>query len=143
ASTTFTITPSISHSPISGSSGTVVTVSGVGYAPDSAIVISFDGSPVETTPASIITDATGSFSATFTAFAQLNGIYEIQATGDNGAEAFDYFYMTDAVIIAEPQAAKVGQIITVTGTDFEPDSEITLTFDGDPVETTPARVTTD
>lgn len=51
-------------SPSSGAAGTVVTVNGTTFAPNSAIKITFDGSAAVTTPLSVVSDANGAFSAT-------------------------------------------------------------------------------
>jgi hypothetical protein len=64
ASASYTINPAISVSPSAGAAGSSTGVSGNGFAPNSTIAVSFDGSSVAT---DCVADGTGSFSTcTFT-----------------------------------------------------------------------------
>ena len=91
ASKTFTVTPStiptIVLDPTSGPVDTLVNVTGIGFDPNAAIIINFDGNPVDTIPPTVIANSNGEFSATFTVpDPSSNGPHEVLVTqGDNSA----------------------------------------------------------
>ena len=76
----FRVTTSITVSPLSGSTGTTVTVSGSNFIPTSTIRLTFGGLEPTTSPTAIITDSSGSFSsATFTVPTSFSaGVYQIK-----------------------------------------------------------------
>ena len=78
--TPFRITPTITASPLSGSTGATVTVSGSNFIPTATIRLTFGGLEPTTSPATIVTDSTGSFSsATFTVPTSFSaGVYQIK-----------------------------------------------------------------
>ncbi len=89
--TTFTVTPSVSLSTITGSVGTTVTVSGTGYKPSSTVIIKYDDNTVLTTPSTVSTNASGIFSATFTVPPSAVGSHTIRATDASSNTAFSSF----------------------------------------------------
>ena len=76
----FRVTPSITVSPLSGSTGTTVTVSGSNFIPTSTIRLTFGGLEPTTSPTTIVTDSSGSFSsATFTVPTSFSaGVYQVK-----------------------------------------------------------------
>ena len=76
----FRVTPKVTASPLSGSTGTTVTVSGSNFIPTATIRLTFGGLEPTTSPATIVTDSTGSFSsATFTVPTSFSaGVYQIK-----------------------------------------------------------------
>ena len=76
----FRVTPSITASPLSGSTGTTVTVSGSNFIPTATIRLTFGGLEPTTSPATIVTNSTGSFSSvTFTVPTSFSaGVYQIK-----------------------------------------------------------------
>ena len=66
ATTSYTITPSITLSRSSGPVGSVVSVTGQGFAASSQITLRFAGNVIATVPSVPQTDNLGSFSCTFT-----------------------------------------------------------------------------
>ncbi|GEM_PF-2355130 len=71
----------VQASPASGSAGTLVTVTGTSFAPNSTISITFDGSSVVTTPPIVTSSSAGGFSATFQVpLAASQGQHTITAT---------------------------------------------------------------
>lgn len=74
--------PTLTITPVNGAhSTTVVTVSGTQFGPNRIITISFGGTTMVTSPAQIITDSLGSFSAvTFTVPNVGTGPYAVIAT---------------------------------------------------------------
>src|SRR5207249_11693095 len=65
ASKTFKVISSTSLSPYTGHVGTTETVTGTGFAASSTVTITFGGVTQTTSPATITTDTTGSFSPSF------------------------------------------------------------------------------
>ena len=89
ASKTFTVTslvqPIIFLNTTSGPVGTPVGVLGAGFDPSSTVTITFNGSPITTTPSTVTTTANGQFSANFTVPSSV-GIATVVATqGSNSA----------------------------------------------------------
>lgn len=82
ATGTFTVIPAtITLTPTSGATGTVVTLSGSNFTPNAPIAVTFDSSPVATSPSPLTASPTGTFTATIlipaTAYA---GTHTITAT---------------------------------------------------------------
>ena len=79
----------ISLDPTSGPAGTTVTITGSLFLPGSVVTISYDGTAVATTPATITTDLSGGFSATFTVPASTAGSHTVSAkdAASNSASA--------------------------------------------------------
>ena len=74
----FRVTPTITVSPLSGATGSTVTVSGSNFIPTSIIRLTFGGLEPTTSPTAIVTDSTGSFSSvTFTVPTSFSaGVYQ-------------------------------------------------------------------
>lgn len=76
---------SFTVSPTSGTVGTTVTISGTNFQPTSKITVIFDYNNPTTTPADVITDVKGVFSATFDIpLTQPVGAYYIKVNDDFG-----------------------------------------------------------
>jgi hypothetical protein len=80
AQTIFSVTSSISLSPNSGTPGTTVTVTGTGYGPSKTITIRFDGTLQTTTPVTINSGTTGSFTGSFSVPSSSLGGHTVNAT---------------------------------------------------------------
>ena len=141
---TFTVAHKMTITPTSGASGTSVTVSGTGFGASKTITIKYNNSVVTTTPATITTSATGSFTATFTVPAGLAGTYAVQVSDDTSTASANFTSTTDATISQTTSAAApgyVGMELTITGNGFKPNAAVTVTYTTAPV--TLATVTTD
>src|SRR5207245_8500352 len=116
----------ISLNPTSGPAGTTVTVTGSLFLPDSVVTISYDGTTVTTTPGTIITDLTGSFSATFTVPASTAGSHTVSAKDAVSNSASAQFTVTtpppppppSASISLNPTTGPAGTTVNVTGSNF-------------------------
>src|SRR5438445_214356 len=84
----------ISLNPTSGPAGTTVTVTGSLFLPDSVVTISYDGTTVTTTPGTITTSSTGSFSAAFTVPASAAGSHTVNAKDAASNSASSEFTVT-------------------------------------------------
>jgi hypothetical protein len=122
--------------PTSGSSGTTVTVSGTGFSASRTITIKYNAVPVTTSPATITTDATGSFTASFDVPAGTAGTHLVEATDFIYSDSANFTATADAIISQTTTTASpgyVGMELTITGTGFKPDATVTITYTTDPV----------
>ena len=136
----------IAVSPASGAVGTTVTVTGSGYGANAVIGISYDGTRVTTTPASVIAGSTGTFSATFTVPPSAFAIHTVDATvisfgaqsnGINTSTAD--FTVNTSTLTLSPDVGPSGATVDVTGDGFSAVTEGSVTFGA----TTVASSTTD
>src|SRR2546428_11940711 len=130
----------ISLNPSSGPTGTTVTVTGKNFAANSGITISYDGSAITTTPTTITTDSTGSFTGSITIPSSSGaGTHTVKATDASNHPASAQFTVTTtpiATISLNPSSGPAGTTVTVTGTNFSPNSAIiAVTYDGTSVTT--------
>jgi hypothetical protein len=84
-------TPSISLNPTSGFPGVSVTVTGSAFSANSAVTVRYDGTPRATTPSSLTTSSSGTFSASFTVPSTSSGSHTVQATDNTGKSASAIF----------------------------------------------------
>lgn len=143
AYTTFTVIPEISLDDYSGNVGDEVTVDGVGFAANSELTVSFGGDEVTITGGDDETDAYGSFDdLTFTVPDSTKGSHTVEvedeSSNDDGAS-----YTVSPKIALNPTSGGVGDTITVSGTGFADDSELTIEFAGDEVTITSGDDETD
>jgi len=129
---TFTTNQSITLSPTSGAVGDEVTVSGTGFRASRLIAITFDGNTITTSPASVSTDSNGSFSnAIFTVPAGANDIYEVKASDGYYHDSADFSTVagvTLSPITSQASPGHVGDEVTVSGTGFLVNHQVTITY---------------
>ena len=138
------VVTAITISPTSGIAGSTVTVSGSGFTTGASVTIKFDSTTRATTPSNIVASASGSFSATITipnTASTGNHIIEVSDTTGKTASA-TFNVLLSGKITLSPDTGNRGASITVTGSDFSPNSQITIKFEGTTLTTTPALVTT-
>ena len=133
ATKSFSTKQSITITPITGSAGDGVTVSGTGFKARKAITITFDVLAVTTTPLSVTTDDYGSFTGSFPVPIIVNGTYKVNATDGTNKGSADFTVMAGAGI--SQMTGNVGTEITVNGTGFTVGAKVTITYDGDEVAT--------
>src|SRR2546428_580522 len=105
-------TSAISLNPTEGPAGEPVTVSGNTFAPNSAIKISYDGTSVPTSPATITTNSGGSFTATFTVPASAVGAHTVNATDASSNSASAQFTVTTTSTLKVTSEDMLGNTIT-------------------------------
>jgi len=138
------LSTTVTLNPTSGATGSSITISGSGFTASSSITIKFDTNTIATTPTSITASASGTFFATIiipnTAAV---GDHTISATDIAGKTASAIFkVIVPATITLSPTAGQRSTTVTVTGSNFNPNSAITIKFDGSTLATTPTPVTT-
>ncbi|MFC1983315.1 IPT/TIG domain-containing protein [Chloroflexota bacterium] len=77
ARTKFTVSGTVDMSPTSGNVGTLVTTSGTGFAPGSAVIIKYDDKEIATTTV----QSSGAFSTQFAAPASRSGAHTVTVSG--------------------------------------------------------------
>ncbi len=131
----FTVNPSISLNPTSGSAGDIVTVSATGFEKEEAsIKIKYDDEVVEQIEEAE-TDKLGSWSATFEVPPSVEGSYKVDARGKDTeyGEVEDVTFkvapgMKLAPTTSSTSPGHVGLTITVTGGGFEPGISLTIIY---------------
>src|SRR5256712_7531928 len=152
ASAQFTVTttpvPAISLNPTSGPTGTTVNISGSNFAANSGITISYDNAGIATTPTTITTTSTGSFTGSITIpSSSAAGTHTVKATDASANSASASFTVTTGTITPtislNPSSGPVGTTVTVSGSGFASNSGISITYGGTAITTNPTTITTD
>jgi hypothetical protein len=123
-----TVEPKMTVTPITGASGTKVTVSGIGFGAAKSVTITYNGEAMAT----ISTDASGSFSGTFSLPESPAGSYTVVASDGTLSGSADFVAVHEAAISAT--SGNVGDEILVSGTGFKANTTITVTYESEPVE---------
>lgn len=128
ATITFTTLQNVAITPQSGSSRAAVKVTGSGFGTNRSITITYNGTAVTTNPATVTTDAIGTFTA--------NIVIPEGSSGNNTVEVSDGVVSAKAVftvipsISIEPNRGSVGADITVRGTSFSGGAPVDILYDG-------------
>jgi len=126
----FTVEPEILVGPESGAAGDTMTASGTGFQASKAITIVFDNTSVAT----IISDANGSFNTNLNVPIRAAGTYMVEISdGTNAAEAD--FAVTEVVASLDPDTGYVGTEVTVNGTGFQASKSVAIIFDNTSIAT--------
>ncbi len=126
----YTIAGKISINPVNGNIGSKVTVTGTGFKPSGAVVISYDNIQVATVTA----DIGGAFSASFPVPKSTRGSHAVTASdGTNSASAT--FEAQSSASISQT-TGNVGTELTFSGTGFS--GEVTIKYDDKVIVTTTA-----
>ena len=129
----FTIIPSVTLSPTSGQTGSLVNVTGYGFAASQPVSVTFAGSTVVTIPDNVNTDALGSFTASITVpGGQTAGGKIVNASDANSNSAIATFAITPSMSLS-PTSGDVGSTVMVSGSGFAANSVLTVKFAGSTV----------
>lgn len=132
----FTLTASAKIDQTTGAVGASVPFSGNGFNANTTVTIQYDGVGIATAKS----DASGSFSGTFTIPPGTAGQHKITIT-DGVNTISSNFTTTAAAQIRGPEGSGaqtsgyVGSDVTVTGSAFVPGATLTVTYDSTPVAT--------
>lgn len=128
ATAKFTVEPKMTISPSSGSIGDTVKVTGTGFTKSTDVTITFGGDEVGTGE----TDSSGSFEATFEVPEVAPGTHEVKAD-----TASAEFTITISVNISPTTSTSspgyVGDKVTISGSGFKPNADISITYATEPV----------
>ena len=139
---TFTVSTSLALNPVSGLIGTIVSASGQGFAASSTITLTFGVPTVITTPALVQTDTSGSFTCSFNVPSSSGGARTVTATDAATHSSSATFTVNVPTLSLSPATGPVGRPVTITGSNFTPNSAVTVTFGGNTLTTNPASITT-
>jgi hypothetical protein len=130
----FTVEPALTISPTSGKVGDEVTVSGTGFGKSKDVTITFGNTDVATDET---TSNKGSFEATFNVPSVGPGTYDVTAEDGSNNEASAEFRITTNISISpvtsQTSPGHVGTPVTISGTGFKANSDITITYTSEPV----------
>jgi len=127
----FTVEPKMTITPESGAVGDTITVSGTGFGGEVEVIITLDGTQV----AQKETDDDGSFTVTFAAPSRAAGSYDIAAEDDDDNSDEASFTIAATVVNLSPTTGNVGDNVNVSGSGFQANESISITFDNVPVKT--------
>lgn len=121
-------------SPTSGIYGDTITVTGTGFGATEDIVIDIGGTPLVTDPATVTSDADGSFSGDFDIPDAPKGSNTINAT-DESLNTDSATLTVNPTIEIDVATGVFGDSVEVTGHGYTATDAITITFNG--VDVTP------
>jgi hypothetical protein len=128
----FTVEPAMTISPTSGAVGDSVKVTGTGFAKSKDVTITFDGDEVGTDE----TDTYGSFEATFKVPEVAPGSHDVEAEDAANNSKKAQFTITTNISISpvtsQASPGYVGMDVTISGSGFKPNSQITVTYATEP-----------
>jgi hypothetical protein len=135
-----TVGPAIAVTPTTGSKGTLITVSGTGFAASSAITAKVNGAAVVLSTTT--TNAAGAIQAAtnFTIPVTASATNTLTITDAAGNSASATFTVATPVIQVSPSTAAAGSTVQVIGSAFTPSSPIVVQVNGQVVTTVPASL---
>ncbi|MBA7565265.1 hypothetical protein ES708_06941 [subsurface metagenome] len=143
ASTTFTvIAGEIWLEPEEGGVGDEVEISGEDLRPDQAISVEYEDDEVGITGGDIMTDSEGKFTCTVVIPDSVMGEHIIIVADESGDKPEAVFTVEPKITLV-PAEQEGGKPVEVIGAGFRAEYAITLTLDGDRVDTTPYYTETD
>ena len=124
----FSVTPNVTISSPTVAPGVKVTVKGTGFPADDTGIILFDG---KDTGISIETSKLGSFTAEYTIPDVVRGThnFKVQTTKLSSAATVNANFEIKPGIILDPPRPAIGASLTIIGTGFASEKEITIYFD--------------
>jgi hypothetical protein len=123
---TLIVLPKISITPVNGTPGTQVTVTGSGFGPGLGVNVFWDTTTLTTTPATVTASSTGIISATFTSPPSAGGAHTVKAQDTLGNFA-TFTFTTKPKIVLTPASGGYGDSITITFSGFTAGSTVTST----------------
>jgi hypothetical protein len=125
ASTTFFVIHNLIATPNTGTVGSTIALVGGGFGSTEQVAISLQGIPLTT----VTTDANGSFNTTFVVPPQAepgNRASNLVAVGSTSHLANDISFGVLTAITITPQQGPSGTSITISGTGFVPEEQVTI-----------------
>jgi len=143
ASATFTVIKGeIWLEPEEGSVGDVVKISGEDLRPGEAVTVEYGDDDIAITSGDTQTDSEGKLTCTVIIPDSIMGEHIIIVADESGDKPEAVFTVEPKITLIPPQQ-EGGKAVEVIGTGFEVEYAITLTLDGNRVDTTPYYIETD
>jgi hypothetical protein len=128
--TNFVVTAAVTVAPTAGTVGTTATLTGTGYVAGKTVAVTFNGSPVTTSPASPSVNTTGGWTATFSVPASPNGARTIVATDTGGATSSTSYTVNASATGLAPTSGPVGTSATIVAQGYAASHALTVTVNG-------------
>jgi hypothetical protein len=139
AAPSFTIDPKLSLTPGAGVFNDTISITGSGFGAQKTITVIIDNTYSLTTATS---DAQGNFTATFTVPNLPKGQHTVKASDSESKSAETQLTINQNFSIGV-STGKAGDKISLLGTGFAANRQVTLSFGGAAVTTDPATLSTD
>jgi hypothetical protein len=123
----FTVEQSAAISPTSASVGATVTVTGNGFRASQTVTVTYDTVAVTTNPSPLVTNANGSFTATFAVPAGPSGSHNVIV--NDGFYSATLTISSLAGVKVNPASGNVGTQITISGSGFGTSRTININLD--------------
>jgi len=137
ASAYFTvISPEIDIDPDDGPVGTEVEIYGTNFDSREDITIEYDGDDIDIASGDDDTDSDGDFTSYIIIPESAAGEHTITVTGDESGLEVEAEFTVEPLISINPISGAAGTQVTVSGTGFEDDEDITIYFAGSKIDTT-------
>lgn len=137
---TYTILIEVTASQTTAAVGSRVTLTGKGFAANSSITLYMDGTAVSLSLAT--TNNAGGFIGAFTVPTAARGEHTLEVIDNNGNSATTKLTIAPSITLNPPTGSS-GISVSVTGNGFTAGETITIRYNGNTVNTSPAAVTTD
>ena len=137
-SSNYNVVPSISLTPARGQAGSLVGVSGNGFASSSSVSVTFGTTGQMGT---VMTNSVGNFTDSFTVPSVTAGTNTVTATDASSNTASASYNVLSPKITLTPVKGATGKVVTVSGTGFFGSSVITISYDGEEQNTTTSSST--
>lgn len=139
---TFTVIKGeISLEPEEGSVGDEITIIGEDFRPEQAISIEYDDEVIDIISGDTMTDSEGKFNCTVAIPDSVLGEHVIIVADESDDKAEAVFTVEPKITLVPPQQ-EGGKEVEVIGTGFMAEYAITITLDGNRVDTTPHYIET-
>ncbi len=132
---------SLTLSPTTGRIGTSVTVKGVNYLPSQSFAIRFNGI---TQGVNATTNSTGGIDpgTTFTVPNATATTHTVTVFDGNGTGSATFTVLAPTIAMSSPTSGNAHTLVTVTGTNFVPGANVTISFGSNgPINSTIATIT--
>jgi len=140
--TTFTVIKGeIWLTPEEGSAGDEVEINGEDLRPEQAIAIEYEDDDIAITGGDIMTGSEGKFTCTVIIPDSVMGEHTIVVADESGDKPEAVFTVEPKITLVPP-AQEGGKEVEVTGTGFRAEYAVTLTLDGNRVDTDPHYIET-
>jgi len=140
--TTGSSSGNIELNPTSGPLGTPVSVSGTNFEPNSNVIITFGLIQQQVR----LTDNNGDFDADFTVLQTVPGPLTVTASDGSSSDQATFTVTSsppeNPIIGLNDTSGPVGTPVNIIGINFDPISNVIISFDDNSVTTSPANVTT-
>jgi len=123
--------------------GDEVIVTGSGFAPDEALIVTFANRDISGTVGNPYTENNGSFELNFVIPESIIGTQKIKITGEDSRAAFEFDFTVKPKLIVTPTSGQAGTVLTINGTGFAYRNGIVLFLNGVAVASTDFTWVTD